>query len=61
METSTPKTNYRVETDTVILEVRRIKEELMKRDNYDLATMFRSARARQANSGHQVVDRSQPR
>ena len=61
METSIPKINSRVETDTVILEVRRVKQELMKRDNYDIATMVRNARACQAQSGQKIVDRSKPK
>jgi hypothetical protein len=39
----------------VIAEVRRVKDELAKRFNYDLAAMLRDARARQGKSGHKVV------
>lgn len=58
MTTTTPKTNYPKATDSVIAEVRRVKAELAKRFNYDLAAMARDARARQGSSGHKVVDRS---
>jgi len=34
-----------MESDTVILEVRRLKQELQKRDNSDIAALFRNARA----------------
>lgn len=58
MTTTTPKTNYPKTADSVITEVRRVKAELAKRFNYDLAAMARDARARQGSSGHKVVDRS---
>jgi hypothetical protein len=49
----TPKT-----TDSVIAEVRRVKAELAKRFDYDVAAIARDARARQSSSGHKVVNRS---
>ena len=55
MTTTTPKTNPAKATDSVIAEVRRVKDELAKRFNYDLAAMLRDARARQIKSGHKVV------
>ena len=58
MTTTTPKTNSPKATDTVIAEVRRVKDELAKRFNYDLAAMLRDARARQSKSGHKVVTKS---
>ncbi len=56
--TMTPKTNHPKEIDSVMAEVRRVKTELMKRYNYDLAAMVRDARARQWKSGHKVVTKS---
>ncbi len=58
MTTTTLKTNGPMETDSVIVEVRRVKSELAKRFNYDLAAMLRDARARQRKSGHKVVTKS---
>ena len=58
MTTATPKTNRPKATDSVIAEVRRVKDELAKRFNYDLAAMLRDARARQSTSGHKVVTKS---
>ena len=58
MKTTTPKTEYPKEIDTVMAEVHRVKEELAKRFNYDLSAMARDARARQGSSGHRVVDLS---
>ena len=55
MKTPTQKTNHPQATDSVIAEVRRVKVELAKRFNYDLAAMARDARARQGKSGHKVV------
>ncbi|MEO6753075.1 MAG: hypothetical protein ABIP85_14950 [Chthoniobacteraceae bacterium] len=54
----TPETKRPREIDTVMAEVRRVKAELMKRYNYDMAAMFRDARARQWESGHKVVTRA---
>ena len=58
MTTTTLKTNHPKATDSVIAEVRRVKAELAKRFNYDLAAMLRDARARQSKSGHKVVTKS---
>jgi hypothetical protein len=55
MATTTPKTSRVEATDTVIAEVRRVKADLMKRYDYDMAAMMRDARARQAQSGHKVI------
>jgi hypothetical protein len=54
----TPKTKRPMATGTVVAEVRRVKAELLKRCNYDLAAMARDARERQSRSGHEVVNRS---
>ena len=45
-------------TDSVITEVRRVKAELMKRYDYDLAAMFRDARERQDKSERTVVTKT---
>lgn len=58
MTTTTPKSDCPKATDSVIAEVRRVKAELAKRFNYDLAAMAGDARARQGRSGHKVVNRS---
>ena len=58
MTTTTLKTKTQKETDSVIAEVRRTKVKLLERFNYDLEAMARDARARQNQSGHEVVDRS---
>ena len=55
MTTTTPKTTPPKISDSVIEEVRRVKVELLKRFNYDLAAMARDARARQSKSGHKIV------
>ena len=55
MTTTTFKTKRPKVTDSVIAEVRRVKAELLKRHNYDMAAMARDARARQSKSGHKVV------
>jgi len=55
MTPRTPKTNHPRVTDTVIAEVRGVKEALLKRYNYDLAAMVRDARVRQSQSDHLVV------
>jgi len=47
-----------MQTDTSILEIHRVKEELMNRDNHDIAAMVSDTRARQGQSGKNVVDRS---
>lgn len=41
--------------DNIIAEVRRAREELAKRCNYDLHDMIRDARCRQAAGGRNVV------
>jgi hypothetical protein len=41
--------------DSIITEVRRAREELAKRFNYDLREMIRDARQRQAAGGRRVV------
>ncbi len=58
MMTTTSKTDRPKATDSVIAEVRRVKAELSKRFNYDLAAMLRDARARQSKSGHKVITKS---
>ena len=58
MTTTTLKTKKQKTTDSVIAEVRRTKVKLLERFNYDLEAMARDARARQSQSGHEVVDRS---
>ena len=58
MTTTTLKTKKQKATDSVIAEVRRTKVKLLERFNYDLEAMARDARARQSQSGHEVVDRS---
>lgn len=45
-------------TDSIIAEVRRTKVKLVERFNYDLDAMAHDARARQSQSGHEVVDKS---
>jgi len=54
----TPKTTYAKETDSVMAEVGRVKTELLKRYDYDLARMVRDTRSRQLKSGHPVVTKS---
>jgi hypothetical protein len=41
--------------DPIVAEVRRAREEIAKRFNYDLRAMFEDARRRQAQSGRKVV------
>jgi len=41
--------------DVILAEVRRAREELAKRFNYDLRAMIRNAKERQAASGRRVV------
>ncbi len=57
MATTTPKTSRIEATDSVIAEVRRVKADLMKRYDYDMAAMMRDARARQAQSGHKLGEK----
>ena len=58
MTPAPPTTSKRKTTDSVIAEVRRTKVKLLERFNYDLEAMARDVRARQSQSGHEVVDRS---
>ncbi len=58
MTTTALKSNRPRATDSVIAEVRRVKAELLKRYNHDLAAMARDARARQGESGHKIVIKS---
>ena len=44
--------------DAIIVEVRRVKADLMKWHDLDLAAMFRDGRARQSKSGRKVVTKS---
>jgi hypothetical protein len=55
MTTTTPKTSRPKATDSVLVEVRRAKTELLKRFNNDLAAMAQDARARQSKSGHKII------
>ncbi|HEV2945903.1 MAG TPA: hypothetical protein VGX70_00910 [Gemmataceae bacterium] len=41
--------------DTILAEVRRAREDLAKRLNYDLRAMIRNAQERQTASGRRVV------
>lgn len=56
--TTTPKTKTQKTPDSVVAQVRHTKVKLLERFNYDLDAMARDARARQGQSGHEVVDRS---
>ena len=58
MTPTTQKTKTQKTPDSVVAEVRRTKVKLLERFNYDLDEMARDARARQSQSGHDVVDRS---
>ena len=58
MITTTPKIENPKPIDSVMTEVRRTKVKLLERFDYDLDAMFRDARARQSQSGHEVVDLS---
>ncbi|HTG44919.1 MAG TPA: hypothetical protein VK633_10345 [Verrucomicrobiae bacterium] len=58
MTTTILKTHRPKAADSVLAEVRRVKAELLKRYNYDLAAMARDARSRQSKSGHNVVTKS---
>ncbi len=46
--------------DPIVEEVRRVKERLAAKFNYDLDAMFADARSRECSSGHKVV-RLKPR
>lgn len=58
MTTTTLKTSQPKAPDSIIAEVRRVKADLMKRHNFDMAAMFRDARARQGKSGRKIVTKS---
>jgi len=45
----------------IVLEVRKVKERLAAKFNYDVDAMFRDLMERQKTSGHRYVDLSQPR
>ena len=45
----------------IVLEVRKVKERLAAKFNYDIDAMFRDLRAREKTSGHHYVDLSKPR
>lgn len=45
----------------IVLEVRKVKEQLAAKFNYDLDAMFRDLREREKTSGHRYVDLSKPR
>ena len=61
MSTTNPEAVDPKPVDTVMAEVRRIKTELSERFGHDIAAVCRDARARQAESGHPVVDLSPTR
>ena len=44
-----------------MLEVRKVKERLAAKFNYDVDAMFRDLREREKTSGHRYVDLSKPR
>ncbi len=58
MNTNISKVETQQAPDPIMAEVRRAKIKLVERYNYDLDAMVRDARMRQAQSGHEVVDRS---
>ena len=45
----------------IVLEVRKVKERLAAKFNYDVDAMFRDLREREKTSGHRYVDLSRPR
>ena len=45
----------------IVLEIRKVKERLAAKCNYDIDAMFRDLREREKTSGHRYVDLSQPR
>ncbi len=57
MTKATLKTNQPQTGDPVMVEVCRIKVELLEKFKYDLAVMARDARARQGHSGHPIITR----
>ncbi|MCW5552733.1 MAG: hypothetical protein KIS67_11320 [Verrucomicrobiae bacterium] len=44
----------------IVLEVRKVKERLAAKFNYDVDAMFRDLRERQKTSGHRYIDLSKP-
>jgi hypothetical protein len=53
--------NHNKIVDTVIHEVRRTKERLARKFDYDVRRIAADARARQYSSGHEVVSRVKPK
>jgi hypothetical protein len=47
--------------DPIVAEVRKVKERLAAKFNYNIDAMFRDLREREKTSGHRYVDLSQPR
>ena len=45
----------------IVLEVRKVKEQLAAKYNYDISAMFRDLREREKTSGRRYVDLSKPR
>ena len=45
----------------IVLEVRKVKERLAAKFNYDIGAMLRDQMEREKNSGHRYVDLSKPR
>ena len=45
----------------IVLEVRKVKERLAAKFNYDIDAMFRDLREREKSSGRRYVDLSKPR
>ena len=47
--------------DPIVAEVRKVKERLAAKFNYDIDAMFRDLREQEKTSGQRYVDLSQPR
>lgn len=45
----------------IVMEVRKVKEQLAAKFNYDVVAMLRDMQQREKTSGHHYVDLSQPR
>jgi hypothetical protein len=45
----------------IVVEVRKVKERLAAKFNFDVAAMLRDAQRREKMSGHRYVDLSKPR
>ncbi len=45
----------------IVLEVRKVKERLAAKFNYDISAMLRDQMEREKTSGHRYVDLSKPR